>query len=137
MVVKVKPGTPGMLTVRRVITNTTSGTVTAIKTRITAISEANGLGRGAAESSPTAFLRVINPVATTSDFTVTGAPVTVQNLGVDPPVVAGTGGGLNTTLAVPLPVGGLPPGATVAVAFTFAADTPGSFWFGYDVEALG
>ena len=137
VVVKVKPGTPGMLTVRRVITNTTGGTVTAMKTRITAISEANGLGRGAAESGPTAFLRVINPVAATSDFTVTGAPVTVQNLGVDPPVGASTGGGLNTTLAVPLPVGGLAPGATVAVAFTFAADTPGSFWFGYDVEALG
>ena len=36
---------------------------------------------------------------------------------------------------MPLPSGGLDPGASVSVAFTFQYDTRGTFWFGYDADA--
>ena len=39
-----------------------------------------------------------------------------------------------TTFTVAIP-GGLPPGAPIDVAFTFAIVTHGTFWFGYDVDA--
>ena len=45
------------------------------------------------------------------------------------------GGGLNSTLTVPLPEG-LPSGSSIDVAFTFQVDAGGPFWFGYDVDAM-
>ena len=65
-----------------------------------------------------------------------GATQTVQNLEVGSPNTATPGGGVNSTFAVPLPGGGLLAGASVDVSFTFAVDTRGTFWFGYDVDAL-
>ena len=137
VVVRVKPGVPGSLQVRRTLTNTTTETVTTMKLRINSLSEANGLAPVVPVTGPKANLRVINPVAPSSTITVAGAPVTVLNLGVDGPATANPGGGLNSTLTVPLPSGGLAPGASVTVAITFAADTGGTFWFGYDVDTLG
>jgi FtsP/CotA-like multicopper oxidase with cupredoxin domain len=79
---------------------------------------------------------VVNPGTASSVVAVAGrGDVTVQNLSVDSPIVAASGGGLNSTLTVPLPLGGLPPGSSVDVAFTFQVDTGGTFWFGYDVDA--
>ena len=54
---------------------------------------------------------------------------------MDRPDTARPGGGLDTTLKIPLP-GGLAPGASVSIAFSFAVDQPGAYWFGYDVDAL-
>lgn len=137
VMVKIQAGTPGALTVRRVITNTTSGTITAMKTRLHSISEANGLGAGWSGTGVPAEIRAVNPVAPTTTIQVAGSPVTVQNLSVDAPVSSSPGGGLNTTSTVPLPSGELFPGQSVAVAFTFATDKAGTFWFGYDVDTLG
>ena len=55
---------------------------------------------------------------------------------MDRPDTARDGGGLDTTLRIPLPHGGLAPGASVSIAFSFAVDLQGAYWFGYDVDAL-
>jgi hypothetical protein len=137
VVVKTKPGQPGSLTVRRVLTNTTTDTVTSMKLRITTISEANGLSAPSAGVGTNAQIRATNPATPTSIITVAGTPVTVQNLSIDPPVSANPGGGLNTTLTAPLPPGGLPPSGSVTVGLTFATDVAGTFWFAYAVDTLG
>ena len=138
VVVKITPGHPGSLQVRRVLTNTTTGTVTSMTLRITTISEANGLTAPASAGTGTkAQIRATNPATPTSTITVAGAPVTVHNLSIDPPVAANPGGGLNTTLTAPLPPGGLPPGTSMTVGLTFATDVSGTFWFNYAVDTLG
>ena len=136
------PGTglaPGRLTVRRTITNSSAITIGTAEVHITAFSELNGAPEpGVATQAPDpARLRIIDPAAPTSQVTITGPhTVTVQNLSVDTPDMALPGGGLNTTLVIPLPGGGLAPGASVSIALTFAVDQPGHYWFGYDVDAL-
>ncbi len=130
-------GAPGSLIVRRTITNSGTSTVTSAKIRITSISELNGAAEPDVTTQPTlaarAQLRLLNGTGTSS-ITVGGQPVTVKNLTVDAP--AGVpGGGLGSTLTVPLPGGGLAAGQSISVAFTFAVDKAGTFWFGYNVDA--
>ena len=137
VIVKIRRGVPGMVVVRRVITNQTADTVSTMRVRLHSLSEANGLLPTDAAPGPTAALRAVNPSTPTSTIAVAGQPVLVQNLSLDPPTAASPGGGLNSTYPVPLPPGGLAPGGSVAVAFTFAVDTGGTFWFGYDVDASG
>ena len=135
-------GAPGLLTVRRTITNSSAGTITKAQVRITSLSEANGAPEPGVTTQPPApaQLRVINPATTTSTFTIGGTAVTVQNLSVDSPASYNPatpstgGGGLNTTLTIPLP-SGLAPGASVSIALSFAVDGHGPYWFGYDVDA--
>ena len=62
--------------------------------------------------------------------------VIVSNLAVDAPSTSIVGGGLNSTMTVTLPSGGLAPGASVDVALTFDVDTRGTFWLGYDIDAI-
>ncbi len=129
-------GAPKQLVIRRTITNTTGQTITTAKVRVSALSERFGAAQPGVGTQPAtvAQLRAITPAAPTEQVTLTGgARVTVHDLSVDAPS-AGPGGGLNSTFTVPLP-GGLAPGASINVAFTFAADTSGTFWFGYDVDA--
>ncbi len=128
-------GTPGTLIVRRTITNTSGATITSAKVRITAISQANGDPQPGVSPQPSrvALLRVINPATPTSAVSVGGSTRTVRNLSIDAPSGV-PGGGLNSTLTVPLGAG-LAPGASIDVAVTFAADSGGTFWFGYDVDA--
>jgi hypothetical protein len=130
-------GTPGLLTIRRTITNTTGATVTVAELRITSLSEANGAPEPGVSTQPVthALLRLIDPATATSSVTTAGGTVTVENLSPDSPSGASPGGGLDTTLTVSLP-GGLAAGATVSVSFTFAVDGHGSYWFSYDVDAL-
>ena len=132
-------GTPGQLTIQRKITNTSLKAVTSVKLRVTALSEANGAPEPGVATQPVtpATLRVVNPATSTSSVPVSaGPPVSVSNLSVDTPTSGTTGGGLNSTLSVPLP-SGLAAGASINVSFTFAVDTPGYFWFGYDIDAIG
>lgn len=83
-------------------------------------------------------MRLINPATPTSSITVSdGRTLLVRNLAMDLPATSPPGGGLATTLTVPLELGGLAPGSSVHFALTFAVDTLGSFWIGYDVDALG
>ena len=129
----------GTLTIRRRITNSSGATVTAASVRVTSLSEAHGAPQPGVTAQPTthAELRATNPSTATSVVGVTGGGTrTVHNLGVGAPNVAAPGGGLNSTFPVPLPTGGLAAGASVDVAFTFAVDAGGAFWFGYDVDAL-
>jgi hypothetical protein len=105
---------------------------------MTSLSEANGAPEPGVTSQPPkpATLRIIDPTVSTSQVTLSnGHVVTVQNLSVDAPAGASPGGGLGSTLTISLP-SGLAPGASVNVAFTFAVDTGGTYWFGYDVDAL-
>ena len=132
-------GGPGTLVIRRTITNTSAAPVNSVRIRVTAISEANGAPRPGVVTTgsplPTAQLRVINPGTDASSIPVTGSgSVTVRNLSVDTPVTGETGGGLNSTLTVPLPGGGLANGDSVNMAITLAVDTPGTFWLGYNVD---
>ncbi len=132
-------GTPGLLTVRRTITNTSATAITDAEIRITSLSEVNGPPEpGVTAQPPTpAQLRVINPATPTSQITITGGhTVTVQNLSVGTPATAVPGGGLDTTLAIPLPGGSLAPGASVSFAVSFAVDRHGPYWYSYDVDAL-
>jgi hypothetical protein len=130
-------GTPRHLVIRRTITNNTGATITAARVRVSALSERFGAAEPGVSTRPTtvAQLRAINPAAPTESVILSGGgSVLVQNLSVDAPST-GTGGGVNSTFTVPLPSDGLAPGASVNVAFTFAVDTGGTFWFGYDIDA--
>jgi uncharacterized repeat protein (TIGR01451 family) len=132
-------GAPGLLTIRRTIVNTSGSNVASVELRITSLSEVNGPPEpGVTTQPPTpAQLRVINPATPTSQITITGGRViTVQNLSVAPPASATPGGGLNTTLTIPLPGGGLASGASVSIALSFAVDRHGPYWYGYDIDAL-
>jgi hypothetical protein len=109
------------LTIRRVITNTGPNTVTTVRLRITSLSTIGVPG-------PHAMLHWIN----SSDETVDGT--LVKGLALDTLPDQPNGGGLNSSATVPLPSGGLAPGQSVAVAFTFTVDGGGRFWFGYNAE---
>ena len=132
-------GSPGLLTVRRTITNTSNDHLIVAKIRITSLSEVNGAPEPGVASQPgqPAALRIVDPATPTSQVTVGGNLVTVQNLSVDAPVSANPGGGgLGSTLSVPPSAGDLVPGASADIAVTFAVDRGGSYWFGYDVDYL-
>ena len=109
------------LRVRRTITNTGTTTVTGLRIRLTSISTAGVPGRHAA-------LRWID----SADGASSG--VSWKGLAVDP-TLGGDGGGLRSRALVPLPPGGLAPGASVSVEFCFAVDVGGRYWFTYDVDA--
>ena len=127
-------GQPGTLVVRRTVTNTTGATITSANVRITAISEPNGRPPPGAPQNPPnkVSLWLVDPATPTSQVLLSdGDTVTVQNLKVTS-TVGTAGGGLNSTLDVPLPAGGLAPGQSVNIAFTFQGPGSGIFWFTYD-----
>ena len=132
-------GTPGLLTIRRTLTNNSGATITTAQLRITSLSEANGPPEPDVSAQPAhpAALRITNPATPTTQVTLTsGTTITVNNLSIDPPATVPPGGGLNTTLTIPLPTGGLAPGATISIALTFDVDHGGNYWFGYNTDAL-
>jgi hypothetical protein len=107
--------------------------------RMTSLSQANGAAKPGVPVQPAnpARLRVVNAGVPTSTVSVSGGgTVSVRNLSLDAPAPASHGGGMVSTLTVPLPGGALAPGETVHIAITFAVDAAGSFWFGYNVDAL-
>jgi hypothetical protein len=131
-------GGPGIRVVRRTITTSSAVTLTDGLMRITSLSQEHGAPRPGPRSQPTnpAQLTLTDPATPTSDITLAAGTVTVQNLAVSAPAVDPPGGGLGTTLAIPFPDGGLAPGASVHVAVTLTAYTTGSYWFGYNVDAI-
>ena len=136
--VVVSTGSGDTLTVRRTITNTSGQTITSAELRITSLSVANGAPEPDVTTQPKnpAALQIIDPATPTSQVTITGGVVlTVQNLSVNPPASASPGGGLATTMSIPLGTGGLAPGASVSITLTFAVVYGGTYWFGYDVDA--
>ncbi|AVT39501.1 SdrD B-like domain-containing protein [Plantactinospora sp. BB1] len=133
---EVTAGQPRILTVRRTITNNSGSTVTSARLRIISISAANGAPKPGVPSQPAdpARLRAVNSATPVTAITVGGRTVLAHSVTLAPPATDPPGGGLNSTLAVPLPSGGLPAGESVSISITFAVDSGRTFWFTYDVE---
>ncbi|MFC7547201.1 fibronectin type III domain-containing protein [Plantactinospora sp. GCM10030261] len=132
-------GQPQRLVIRRLLTNRSTLPATFVQLRIQALSQVNGAPPPLEPLPPTqGNLRLINPVTPVQTITISdGRTFTVHNLVMQPPATYPPGGGLFTRLELPLPIGGLRPGASIAVALTFAIDTPGRFWIYWDTETLG
>ncbi|WP_326554503.1 putative Ig domain-containing protein [Micromonospora sp. NBC_01813] len=130
---------PRQLVIRRAVTNRGVTPATLLRLRISTLSQVNPAPIPGRPFPPNpALLRLVNPPTPTSPITINGGNVvTVYNLSMDAPAADPPGGGLSTTLTVPLPIGGLVPGQTVYVALTFDVDQGGRFWVGWDVEAIG
>jgi hypothetical protein len=131
-------GEPGTRIVRRTITNRSTVAVTAGLMRITSLSQLGGAPKPGAIVQPTnpAQTPIINPATPTSAVAVADGTVTVQNLALAAPAADPPGGGLGTTLAISFPNGELAPGDPVHIAVTFAVDTTGTYWLGYNVDAI-
>ncbi|MFY1701189.1 fibronectin type III domain-containing protein [Micromonospora sp. WMMA1923] len=137
-IIDATPTSPKRLIIRRAITNRGVTPATLVRLRISTLSQVNGAPIPGTPTPPNpAELRAVNPTTPTETFTVGGRTVTVQNLDLDPPSVDPPGGGLSSTLTAQLPLGGLPPGGTVYIALVFEVDKGGTFWVGWDVEAIG
>ncbi len=131
-------GSPATLLVNRTITNTTGRTLTRLWLRITSVTEKNGPPD---PSSGHAWLRLVSSSSAVYPNTSCPAAATSQTVGASTasPVSATLGGGLGTTLNVPLPLqaNGQPAlldGQSVNVAILFDVDQGGAFSFGYDVD---
>ncbi len=123
-------GAAGTLSVRRKFTNNTRSLVTRLRFRvvdITTLGSPNTCG-GCAQAD----LRAVN--STNLSVTTTTGLAFVRGTLLNVP--APLGGGLNTALEVPLPGGGLAPGASVNVQFLLGVERAGAFRFFITVEAL-
>ncbi|MEV7988121.1 fibronectin type III domain-containing protein [Micromonospora sp. NPDC085948] len=131
--------TPNSLVIRRTLTNRSSAPITQARIRITSLSAENGAPYpGGSSPQVHSNLRLVNPVNATASITISdGRTLFVRNLSMDTPATSPPGGGLGTTLTIPIDLGGLAPGASIHIALSFAVDTPGSFWVAYDVDAIG
>jgi glucose/arabinose dehydrogenase len=124
-------GSFGTLTIRRRFTNKTGRTVLALRFRLTGITT---LGTPA-ESNPQADLRAAG--SSDADVQTTGGGVLrVRGTVLEQPPAQPRGGGLNSTLVVPLAGGSLAPGASVDVQFVLGVERDGAFRFLVNVEAL-
>ena len=123
-------GQYGTLTIRRRFINKTGRTVLALRFRLTGITT---LGTPA-ESGAQADLRAV----TSSDIEVqtSAGLVTVKGTILEQPPAQALGGGLNSTLVVPLTGGALTPNARVDVQFVLGVQQEGAFRFFVNVEAL-
>ncbi|HEX8128272.1 MAG TPA: PQQ-dependent sugar dehydrogenase [Pyrinomonadaceae bacterium] len=134
---RVRAGTPvpngqfGTLTIRRRFVNKTGRTVLALRFRLTGITT---LGTPA-ESSPQADLRATSS-SDTQVQTTAGGMLTVKGTILEQPPAQHLGGGLNSTLVVPLTGGALIPNASIDVQFVLGVQQEGAFRFFVNVEAL-
>jgi hypothetical protein len=121
----------GTLTLRRKFTNTTGVTVTRLRFRVVDITTSgspNPLG------NPQADLRVLN--SADASVETSGGTITVKGTVVEQPPTQDLGGGLNSSLTVQLPVGGLPNNSSINVQFVLGVQQEGNFRFFVNVEAL-
>ena len=122
----------GTLVVRRKLVNNTGVTLTGLRGRITDLTTLNSPGYTNASQ---ADMRAINSVD--SNVTLTdGSTVLVKGATLEQPPNQPAGGGFNSTLRVPLPAGGLPPGGSVNVQFVLGMHRSGTFRFLIITEAL-
>jgi uncharacterized repeat protein (TIGR01451 family) len=133
---RARTGTPvpngayGTLSIRRRFTNATGQTLTRLRFRAV-----NMTTLGTPVSiSPQADMRLI----TSGDFgiTVDGNSMTVRGTILEQPPAQPLGGGLNSTVTVTLPGGGLAPGASVEVQFLLGVQQEGNFRFLINTEGL-
>jgi len=121
----------GTMEIRRRYTNNTGGTVTRLRFRLTGITTLN---------SPVIYTGQADIRSlTTSDFTITTSlgMLTVKGTVLESPSDQGTtGGGVNSSLTVALPGGGLANSQTLDVNFLLGIKTNGRFAFNITIEAL-
>jgi len=120
----------GTLTIRRRFTNKTGRTVSALRFRLTGITT---LGTPVA-STPQADLRA--STSSDTDVQTSMGTLTVKGTILEQPPAQTSGGGLNSTLVVPLPGGALIANASVDVQFVLGVQQDGNFRFFVNVEAL-
>jgi hypothetical protein len=118
----------GTLSIQRRFKNTLGVPVTRLRFRVVDITTFNNRVPGNTD------LRVLSSTGqvTTSSGTVVA---TVNGLTLEQPAQP-NGGGLNSTLTVALPSGGLAPGNTIDVQFLLGVQEQGDFRFLINVEAL-
>jgi hypothetical protein len=108
-------------------------TVSRLRFRVVDETTLNSLGY--TNGGGQADLRLLSAPSISIPVTSIGV-TTLDALMVDQPPVQSSGGGLNTTVTVTLPGGGLPAGATVNVQFILGVQQGGAFRFYVLVEAL-
>ncbi|HYW72820.1 MAG TPA: HYR domain-containing protein [Pyrinomonadaceae bacterium] len=116
----------GTVSIRRKITNGSSIKITRVRFRVVDISTLGNRGPGEAD------LRVVSSTDTTATLS-NGATVTIKGTTLDQPPSQPNGGGLNSSLSVALPSGGLSPGASINVQFLLNVAQPGTYRFEIDV----
>jgi CSLREA domain-containing protein len=132
----------GTMTIRRRVVNQTGGAVTRLRFRV--------IDMTTHPSGPLADLRLrssldqtivgindVNTCAATGTPTSPSCTVTVKGLTLEQPpnVTAANGGGLNTTVILPLP-SGLADGQSINVQFLLGVQKTGPFRFYLVIEAL-
>lgn len=122
----------GTLKIRRHFTNNTGNTVTRLRVRAVSISTRNS----PPQFSPQADLRLLS----SSDEAIT--PPTsigvsmVNGTTLEMPPAQPQGGGLNSSLNVVLPAGGLAPGASIDLQIVLGVEQNGTFFVFVNIEAL-
>ncbi|PYS90143.1 MAG: hypothetical protein DMF64_15735 [Acidobacteria bacterium] len=136
-VVTPDPGEPtnstlGTLKIRRKFTNSTGGTITRLRFRVVDITTLNSPGFVSGGGSQ-ADLRVIN----SSDSTVTLTDLsttTLKGTTREVPPTQSSGGGLNSSMALTVPVS-IAPGNSVNVEFNLGVMQSGNYRFFINVES--
>jgi hypothetical protein len=118
----------GTLSMQRRFKNTLGVNVTRLRFRIVDLTTIGNRSAGQSD------LRVLSSTGVVKD-SAGNTVVTVNGLTLEPPTQP-NGGGLNSTLTVVLPGGGLAPGNTIDVQFLLGVQEQGNFSFFINVEAL-
>ena len=122
----------GTLVVRKKIVNNTGVTLAGLRVRLMDFTTLNSSGY---TNAAQADLRAISTAD--SNITLTdGSTILVKGATLEQPPSQPAGGGYNSTLKVPLPAGGLPPGGTVNVQFALGVQRSGTLRFFFITEAL-
>jgi hypothetical protein len=125
----------GTLTIRRRVVNNTASPVTRLRVRIV---EMTTLPVPSGTADVRALSGTVESVGSITDAGTCGAApmpctVAVQPTTLETPPAQGMGGGLNSTLSLPAPLGA---GASVNINFLLGVQTQGTFRFLIIVEAL-
>jgi hypothetical protein len=118
----------GTLSIQRRFKNTLGVAVTRLRFRVVDLTTINNRTAGQSD------LRVLSSTGVVTN-SAGNTVVTVNGLTLEQPVQP-NGGGLNSTLTVVLPGGGLAPGNTIDVQFLLGVQEQGAFSFFVNVEAL-
>jgi hypothetical protein len=133
----------GTMTIRRRVVNQTGGTVTRLRFRVIDMTT-HPSGVFADLRLRSSSLEVINGINDGNTCGATGTPttapcqVTVNALTLEQPpnVLPANGAGLNSTVTVTLPGGGLPDNQSINVNFLLGVQKTGQFRFYLVIEAL-
>jgi hypothetical protein len=123
--------TKGTFSVRRRFTNLSGKTVTRLRFRVIDVTTLNA--EGYLPGGGQADLRLLSAPGVTIPSTSIGV-TTLAPIALDQPPGQPLGGGLNTTVTVSLPAGGLPNGASVDLQFLLGVQQGGGFRFYVIVE---